>query len=695
MLWFVLLCLFCVLTSSAFGAKTKPNLIVLMADDSALSMIGIYTRLNSTYNTVLKEFVSTPNIDSIGANGITFTQAAVENSICSPGRAAFLTGSFTNNHGVGCVSCGASLHPDAPIFSKQLQFSGYETAIIGKLHLETPPDSMFGYSAVIEGQGAYFSPKFFYYDNFLTGASELGVDGNSGDKYAGDDPSCIGNTGFGNCGYKSSTGTGSTSQYASHAYVDEFIDYMDNKRDKSKPFAVNLWFKAPHSDYDYDDEELNFFYKDTVFPLPENFWYHGYQGKFGGGFTSPASPTSNNLVDQNWAVGSFMLTSKADTTSLDTQSSSDGCSGGDADGYYGTYSDDKRSYMTSYRNKQAVDFGIDIPSKNGAEPCNALIKLRAYQHYVLKVIRCMKSLDKAIGRVLDYLKENKLEDNTVVAYTSDQGYFLGEYGATGKRTFFEPTMRTPFMIKWPNRIPKNTFSDIMIQNVDFAPTLMELIGQKMNGPIQGRSAAKVALGECTSWHTEVQLFTFNSDDPYTIAIRTMNYTYGKTWVFNNKYFGWNYEYYDNINDPFQTRNEAWGISLETATGDLKTKLDQAEATLQQKMVEIGMGKAEIPGLCPGINAFEGCQSTCSNSGSYAQCHSGSISYNGVSLGTCSGCRAKPRGLSYLTQQENGGTGLGCGPVHEQTCYNKIRQRREPNTIEYQYERGYKYLDETR
>ena len=106
------------------SAKTRPNLILIMADDSALSVIGRYTEMNDTYSTVLKDFVSNPNIDSIWDKGVTFTQAAVENSICSPARQAVLSGTFTDRHGVACVSCSASLHPDAPMFPAQLNAVG-------------------------------------------------------------------------------------------------------------------------------------------------------------------------------------------------------------------------------------------------------------------------------------------------------------------------------------------------------------------------------------------------------------------------------------------------------------------------------------------------------------------------------------------------------------------------------------------
>jgi len=681
------------------GGKTRPNLILLMADDSALSVIGRYTKMNDTYNSVLKDFVDTPHIDSIGEQGVTFTQATVENSICSPGRAAVLTGMFTPKHGVGCTACGASIHPDAPLFPAQLSIDGYETAVIGKWSSDTSPDVMHTFSAVVADQGGYFHPQFFYYENYITGSSPGGARSNSGDLYATKNgevvSSCVGKTGNSgdSCGYRGTTGSGSTGSYASSVYVDEAIIWLDTKRDKTKPFMLNLWFKAPHSDYEYADEELNLYNTSTIFPVPENFWNHGYQGKTGGGSTFPRNPRGNNPVDNEFAVGSWSLTSKGETTSLDSQDGGDGCSGGDAPGYFSTYSGDSRTDWNRYKHKTASDLGQTIPLKNGQQPCNALQKLRAYQHYVLKMIRCMKSLDTAIGRILDYLKTHKLEDNTVVAYTSDQGYFVGEYGASGKRTILEPTMRTPFMIKFPGVIPAGHVSDIMIQNVDFAPTLLDLIGEPLRGPVGGKSAARVARGLTPGWHTDVQFFGFYSDDPYTHGIRTKNYTYSKTWVFKSGfYFGFNYEYFDNINDPWQKVNLAWQSTPETATGDLRIKMEEAETALQLKMTEIGMTEADVPGMCPGVNSFEGCREDCITGGNYPQCKTGDVVYNGVSLGSCGVCRAKPQGLSYLEYTRRGGSGLKCGDVHDETCANLIRQRRQPLTesTTYKYPRGYKY-----
>ena len=158
---------------------------------------------------------------------------------------------------------------------------------------------------------------------------------------------------------------------------------------------------------------------------------------------------------------------------------------------------------------------------------------------------------------------------------------------------------------------------------------------------------------------------------------TKNFTFSKTWSFQNNYFGWNYEYFDNINDPLQTTNIAWQIDPNDPI------ILHAENVLQQKMQEIQFKTPDIPAMCPGTNAFNGCLSQCSNSGSYAQCHKGDIKYNGKLVGSCGSCRAKPRALAYLQQ-------LGCGNVHDNTCNNKIKQRANPDDGQYTYVKPYKY-----
>ena len=110
-----------------------------------------------------------------------------------------------------------------------------------------------------------------------------------------------------------------------------------------------------------------------------------------------------------------------------------------------------------------------------------------YQKYIKDYLATIKSVDDNIGRVLAYLKENNLEENTIVIYASDQGFFLGEHGFFDKRFMYEEALRMPFVIRYPEKIKPGTIVNDIITNIDFAPTLLEMAGVSVPEAIQGNS----------------------------------------------------------------------------------------------------------------------------------------------------------------------------------------------------------------
>ena len=110
-----------------------------------------------------------------------------------------------------------------------------------------------------------------------------------------------------------------------------------------------------------------------------------------------------------------------------------------------------------------------------------------YQRYVKNYLRCIDSVDENIGRVLDYLDEEKLADNTIVIYSSDQGFYLGEHGWYDKRWMFEESLKMPFVVCWPGHIKPGTRNKKLIQNIDYAPTFLEIAGLDVPAEVQGKS----------------------------------------------------------------------------------------------------------------------------------------------------------------------------------------------------------------
>ena len=118
-----------------------------------------------------------------------------------------------------------------------------------------------------------------------------------------------------------------------------------------------------------------------------------------------------------------------------------------------------------------------------------------FQTYIKDYLRCVAGIDRAVGSVLDYLEENGLSENTIVVYTSDQGFYLGEHGWFDKRWMYEESFRMPFVIKNPEIIEAGTSSDAMIMNVDFAPTLLDMAGIEVPSEMQGKSFKGVFEGK--------------------------------------------------------------------------------------------------------------------------------------------------------------------------------------------------------
>src|SRR5699024_2115129 len=124
--------------------------------------------------------------------------------------------------------------------------------------------------------------------------------------------------------------------------------------------------------------------------------------------------------------------------------------------------------------------------------------------YIKDYLRCVKTIDDNVGAVLDYLEEENLVDNTIVVYTSDQGFFLGEHGWDDKRCMYEESLQMPFVMKYPKKIKQNTVSDKMIINNDFAPTSLDFAGVEAKEKMQGESFRKICEGENpTDWREYV------------------------------------------------------------------------------------------------------------------------------------------------------------------------------------------------
>ena len=211
--------------------------------------------------------------------------------------------------------------------------------------------------------------------------------------------------------------------YTTDLITDLSLEWL-KERDKEKPFFLMYHHKAPHRPWDPDDKHADM-YEDIDIPTPETF--------------------DDDYSNRAAAAGAARMTVAEDLTERDL--------------------------------KQPVPEGLSPEEE----------KHWKYQRYIKDYLRCVASVDDNVGRVLDYLDEEGLTDDTIVVYTSDQGFFLGDHGWYDKRFMYEESLRMPFIIRYPRAIQAGSVNDDIITNVDFAPTFLHYAGIEIPGEFQGRS----------------------------------------------------------------------------------------------------------------------------------------------------------------------------------------------------------------
>ena len=469
----------------------RPNIIYIMTDDHGYQAISAYKGgLNQT-----------PNIDRIADEGVLFTHGFVSNSICAPSRAVMLTGkhSHINGHRDNTQVFDGSQET----FPKLLQQAGYQTAMIGKWHLESDPTG-FDYWNILPGQGDYYNPDFI----------EMG---------------------------KKSRVEG----YVTNLITDFSLDWLEN-RDKEKPFCLLLHHKAPHRCWMPDTAYLDM-YNDVKFPLPDNF-YDEYEGR-------------QAAAEQRMHMKNFCPVN--DLKMYDKEGEIEGPLRKYYERQINRLNPDQRAAWDKAYQKE-IDY-----YKSAKLEGKELLEW-SYQRYLEDYLRCIASVDDNIGRVLDYLDESGLAENTLVVYTSDQGFYLGEHGWFDKRFMYEESFRTPLVMRLPSTIHKGNI-DQLVQNIDFAPTFLDLAGVEIPEAIQGESLVPLLTGDTANWRDALYYHYYEYPGPHSVkrhyGVRTDRY---KLIHFYNDIDQW--ELYDLAEDPGEVHNLYGKEGYEDITKSLFNRL---------------------------------------------------------------------------------------------------------------------------
>lgn len=390
--------------------------------------------------------INTPNIDRIAKEGILFSNACVTNSICAPSRAVILTGK--HSHLNGKIDNRFPFDTTNITFPQLFQKAGYQTAMYGKLHFGNSPKGVDDFM-ILPGQGRYINPRF------ITPKGDTTITG-----------------------------------YTTDVITDLTLEWMKEKRDPNKPFMMAYLHKAPHRPWWPRPDKFAEFYQKT-FPEPDNL-FDDYSNRGTAAKTAEMNILTHMMYSHDSKIRPELVAEMGDKASPIVP---------EFEGtFYGDYNRANAEQKAQYEPTLAAinkDFEENWPSMTDEE------KMKwKFQRYMQDYLGCISSVDDNIGRVLDYLDESGLAENTIVVYTSDQGFYLGEHGWYDKRFIYDESFKTPLVVRWPGVIEAGTVNDEMVQNLDFAPTFLEAAGLEIPADMQGESLIPILKGEMEDWNRE-------------------------------------------------------------------------------------------------------------------------------------------------------------------------------------------------
>jgi len=483
----------------AASADSRPNIVFILSDDHAYQAI-------SAYGSDLSKLAPTPNIDRIAKNGAIFVNSFVTNSLCGPARGTILTGQFSHAHGF--TRNGEHFDNSRWVWPRALAQAGYQTALFGKWHLNRSPEGIgLDEWKVLDDQGEYYNP------DFITPAGQGRVEG-----------------------------------YATDLITEYGLDWLKNRRDPSRPFALMIHHKAPHRNF---MPALRYIqkYVGTQFPVPTNYFDH-YDGR-------PAAAAQEMNVYRDMYEGhDLKMTVAVGSTKL----------------RYNRWPDAFDRMTPEQRAEWDRLHQADNDAMNAAKMTPREMALWKYQRYMDEYLGTVAAVDEGVGKVLDYLEASGLDRNTIVVYTSDQGFYLGEHGWFDKRFIYEESLRTPLLIQYPGRIQAGSRITAPVQNVDHAPTFLDYAGLPIHPSIQGRSLRPLAEGrKPADWRRDIYYHYYEYPGFHSVrahyGIRGRRYKLVRFYGDIN-----NWEFYDLQTDPNEMRNRYGDPGVQPIVARLKKRL---------------------------------------------------------------------------------------------------------------------------
>lgn len=466
----------------------------------------------SAYNDRLANIAPTPNIDKLANSGVRFDRSYVGNSICAPSRATMLTGKHSHLNGIKTLK--EKFDGSQPTIANILQKNGYETSFFGKWHLKNNPEGFNNWDVLI-GQGDYYNSDF-----------------------------------------KTKDGITRSEGYVTDVITDKAINWLDAEREKEKPFMMIVGHKAPHANWLPPVKYLTTF--DAVeIPEPINL----FDDHSGNGLGVKETDMTIEEMPMGWYCQLWSEMKEKPNRYEDF--------GGTLwKRAYGRLSnEEKASFDKVFNPKNEAFLKANLKGED-------LIRWK-YQRIMKNYLGCVKSVDDNVGRLMDYVKTAGLEENTLVIYVSDQGLFLGEHGWYDKRMMYEEAFRTPLIISCPSIRTKGIVSKQLVQNIDYAPTILDFAGVEIPSDMQGESLVPILnKGKVKNWRKSLYYQYYDYPGGHDIHKHQGVVTKRYKLIYFYEIDEW--EFYDLKKDPSEMKNEYKNSTYKKEIARLKKELNKLQ-----------------------------------------------------------------------------------------------------------------------
>ena len=344
--------------------------------------------------------------------------------------------------------------------------------------------------------------------------------------------------------FRTREGTVRVKGYVTEIITDLALEWLREKRDGSKPFMLMLQNKAPHRRWEPGPRQLGMF-DDVAFPEPDNL-FDDYKGR------GTAAHEQDMTIARTMRIGGDLKVWPEENDP-------------GRERFTSRFDDDQRRLWAEKYDPVREEFleaGL-----SGKE----LVRWK-YHRYMCDYLACIQSVDENVGRVLDYLDESGLAENTIVIYNSDQGFYLGEHGWFDKRFMYKESLRTPLLVRWPGVTEPGRVNDDLVSNLDFAQTFLEIAGAEAPDDMQGVSLVPLLKGETPqTWRHS--LYYHYYEFPGAHSVRKHEGVVTRDYKLINFYNLGEWELYDRTMDPAEMHSVYNDPAYQEIVRQMKEELD--------------------------------------------------------------------------------------------------------------------------